>query len=403
MRISSQKRPAPLPCVSAPPIRCLPHDVYKRLYTCFSCPSMNAGRRRMSKRTTNIPDSARCGLPLLRQRPVEGSGDREWVCVLPPVTQGKIIGLWEFTDFGSAPRAQSATASGGIGNPGGDYAAGPLRPPVDQRPATSRVIEAELASPSEPSNGLTESDLGNLSAILDHEVSRNTVSNYRAQWRSFMAWARTKGLRGLPAEPAQVAAYLAERIEEHGHKPATLRVASSAIAFVHKAAGLDDPCSSPEVKRTLRSATRKAGRAQKQAEALTEEAFAVIRSIACKPRRGRGGRFETRELAKCRGDLDVALISLMRDAMLRVSEAAALTWNDIVTETDGTGRLLIRRSKTDAEGEGAVAFLSRVNHVRTRVDSRWDGRYRERVRTASQPDLDAHQAGGEGSRARRRL
>ena len=312
----------------------------------------------MSKRTTNIPDSARCGLPLLRQRPVEGSGDREWVCVLPPVTQGKIIGLWEFTDFGSDPRAQSATASGGIGNPGGDYAAGPLRPPVDQRPATSRVIEAELASPSEPSNGLTESDLGNLSAILDHEVSRNTVSNYRAQWRSFMAWARTKGLRGLPAEPAQVAAYLAERIEEHGHKPATLRVASSAIAFVHKAAGLDDPCSSPEVKRTLRSATRKAGRAQKQAEALTEEAFAVIRSIACKPRRGRGGRFETRELAKCRGDLDVALISLMRDAMLRVSEAAALTWNDIVTETDGTGRLLIRRSKTDAEAEGAVAFLS---------------------------------------------
>ena len=48
----------------------------------------------------------------------------------------------------------------------------------------------------------------------------------------------------------------------------------------------------------------------------------------------------------------------MRDAMLRISEAAALTWNDIVTETDGTGRLLIRRSKTDAEGEGAVAFLS---------------------------------------------
>ena len=31
---------------------------------------------------------------------------------------------------------------------------------------------------------------------------------------------------------------------------------------------------------------------------------------------------------------------------------------DIEEEEDGTGRLLIRRSKTDAEGEGAVAFLS---------------------------------------------
>ena len=48
----------------------------------------------------------------------------------------------------------------------------------------------------------------------------------------------------------------------------------------------------------------------------------------------------------------------MRDAMLRVSEAAALQWRDIETESDETGRLLIRRSKTDVDGDGAVAFLS---------------------------------------------
>ena len=184
------------------------------------------------------------------------------------------------------------------------------------------------------------------------------MANYRAQWRTFMAWAQAKGLRSLPAEPTQVAAYLAERIEEHGHRPATLRMAASAIAFVHKAARMDDPCASPEVKKTLRSATRRAGRSQKQAEALTAEAFAVIQSNACKPRRGRGGRFESEKTARVRGNLDITLISVMRDAMLRVSEAAALTWSDVATEADGTGRLLIRRSKTDAEGAGAVAFLS---------------------------------------------
>ena len=108
----------------------------------------------------------------------------------------------------------------------------------------------------------------------------------------------------------------------------------------------------------LRSATRKVGRGQKQAEALTAEALTVIRSTACAPRRGRGGRFESLDTARCRGNLDIALICLMRDAMLRVSEAADLTWRDIVTEADGTGRLLIRRSKTDSEGQGAVAFLS---------------------------------------------
>ena len=184
------------------------------------------------------------------------------------------------------------------------------------------------------------------------------IKNYRGQWKSFLVWTLAKGVQCLPADPEQVAAYLAERIEEHGHKPATLRAAASAIAFVHRTAGMEDPCASPEVKRTLRSATRKAGQAQKQAEALTAEGLTAIRSTACKPRRGRGGRFETQDTAKCRGNLDIALVSLMRDAMLRVSEAASLTWKDVVTEEDGTGRLLIRRSKTDAEGEGAVMFLS---------------------------------------------
>jgi len=167
------------------------------------------------------------------------------------------------------------------------------------------------------SDDLTEDDVENLNAVLGHEVAENTLKNYRAQWRNFISWAVGKGVRALPADPAQVAAYLAERIEELGHKPATLRVASSAIAFVHRASGQDDPCSSQEVRRILRAATRKAGRWQKQARALTAEAMAAIQSTVCRPRRGRGGRVESRETARRRGNLDIALISLMRDAMLR--------------------------------------------------------------------------------------
>ena len=215
-------------------------------------------------------------------------------------------------------------------------------------------------SPMDPSRlqGLTSADLANLDAVFGHEISWNTVTNYRVQWNNFIAWADEKGVPMLPADPVQVAAYLAERIQEYGHRPATLRVAASAIAFVHRNAGLDDPCSSPEVKKTLRCATRKAGKYQKQAEALTAEALAAIRSTAYKPRLGRGGRVESQETATCRANLDIALISLMRDAMLRVSEAASLVWEDVSEEADGTGRLLIRCSKTDAEGQGAVAFLS---------------------------------------------
>ena len=59
-----------------------------------------------------------------------------------------------------------------------------------------------------------------------------------------------------------------------------------------------------------------------------------------------------------RGGLDIALVGLMRYGPLRVSEAAALVWNDPEIELGGTGSLLARRSKTDAEGEGMILFVS---------------------------------------------
>ena len=98
----------------------------------------------------------------------------------------------------------------------------------------------------------------------------------------------------LPADPLQVAAYLAERMEKHGHKPSTLQTAAAAIGFVHRAEGLPDPCESAEVRNTLRSARRKAGMEQRQAEGLTDEALDTIVATACIPRRWRGGRTESR-------------------------------------------------------------------------------------------------------------
>ena len=220
------------------------------------------------------------------------------------------------------------------------------------------VTESAQGATLTRADGLTGEDVRNLNAVLAHALAANTQANYRGQWQRFAAWALTRGVRALPAAPAHVAAYLAERIERAGHRPATLRMATAAIACIHRAAGLADPCAAAEVRRALSGAIRKAGRRQKQAAALTAEALAMIEATAAQPRPGRGGRPESRATATNRGRVDLALISLMRDALLRVSEAAALTWADIGGEPDGTGRLLIRRSKTDPEGEGAVAFLS---------------------------------------------
>ncbi|MCY3618183.1 MAG: tyrosine-type recombinase/integrase [bacterium] len=260
----------------------------------------------------------------------------------------------------------SARGSQGIAFRGGSHEAA-----VGDPPAVEHTHGQE---------SLTDSDLVNLDAILTHEIADNTLKNYLIQWNIFRRWAAARGVTTLPAETAQVAAYLAERMERRGHRPSTLRVAAAAIAYAHRVAGREDPCASDEVKRTLKGATRKAGTAQKQAEGLTAEALEFIISSAHRRRPGRGGRLERTETAEARGNVDIALIRVMRDAMLRISEAAALTWADIHAEADGSGRLLIRRSKTDPEGRGAVAFLSTptmaalelVRDSRTGADSVFD-------------------------------
>ena len=205
---------------------------------------------------------------------------------------------------------------------------------------------------------LSDSDAQNLNGLFGHEVSHNTIRSYRSQWRSFVTWATARKVTAAPAKPEHVAVYLAERFERLGHKPATLRVAAAAITYVHNNCGLENPCSHPDVKRTLRGATRVAGKAQKQAKGLTADALDAIAATACRPRLAKNGRRESAQAAARRGSVDIALVRLMRDAMLRVSECAALTWSDIETVPDGSGRLLIRRSKTDPDGEGAVLFVS---------------------------------------------
>ena len=48
----------------------------------------------------------------------------------------------------------------------------------------------------------------------------------------------------------------------------------------------------------------------------------------------------------------------MSDAGLRISEAAALWWRDVLDAEDGAGLVYIERSKTDQAGEGAYVVVT---------------------------------------------
>ena len=58
-----------------------------------------------------------------------------------------------------------------------------------------------------------------------------------------------------------------------------------------------------------------------------------------------------------RGLRDAAIIWVMSDTMLRVSEAASLRVQDVISREDGSGRLKIRQSKTDPDGNGRTLYL----------------------------------------------
>jgi integrase len=60
-----------------------------------------------------------------------------------------------------------------------------------------------------------------------------------------------------------------------------------------------------------------------------------------------------------RADRERAMLCVAYETLARRGELVALEVRDIAFHPDGTGQALIRRGKTDAEGQGRVAYLSR--------------------------------------------
>ena len=93
----------------------------------------------------------------------------------------------------------------------------------------------------------------------------------------------------------------------------------------------------------------------------------MITATVCQPRVGRGGRLESSAQARRRGLVDIALwAACCRTPACARSEAAALVWDDVARWEDGSGRLTVGRSKTDAEARtvyltpAAVAALAAI-------------------------------------------
>ena len=208
------------------------------------------------------------------------------------------------------------------------------------------------------SAGLSMIDRKQVEGALAASLAARTRYAYLGHWRAFEDWATKQNYAAAPAAPEIVAEHLAKLAETAS--ASTLRVRRAAIGAAHRAAGLNDPTTSELVKRALGGLVRQIGNAQRQAAPLNAKALDSIRATACIRRAG-GGRVrqrrESTETALRRGLVDIAICSVMRDALLRREEAAVLTWGDIAEEADNSGRLTVRRAKNDQQANGVILYI----------------------------------------------
>ncbi len=170
----------------------------------------------------------------------------------------------------------------------------------------------------------------------------NTERAVRADTGVFAGWCAVAGLSAaLPVAPATAAAFVDAMAETR--RPATVTRYVASLNHLHRAGGLPTPGTAEVVRLALRRMRRTRGTRQRQAAPL---GWNRLRRILD-------------SLGDGRADLrDAALLALAYDTLARRSELAALYVADLARDADGSGTVLIRRSKTDQEGGGRVAFVS---------------------------------------------
>ena len=210
--------------------------------------------------------------------------------------------------------------------------------------------------------GISRRSEGQLPMAEDRPATsgrKRTGASYAHEWNRFVAWSQAAGRRSLPACPEDVAAYLENRAAA-GARASTIKVAAAAIARNHRDAGFDVPLQHGVARTVLEELTQDDSPGPTRALPLDLDCYLAIRKTAYEPRSGRGGGMERVSNARRRGALDVAMIGLMRDARLRVSEAAELTWGDLQRVPGGSGRVRVGESGYRVVSADTMQLLSSV-------------------------------------------
>src|ERR1700722_3314270 len=206
----------------------------------------------------------------------------------------------------------------------------------------SRPESLAVTTPAQPAPKPLER-LREWQGMAEGAYSANTLRAQKADGAIFQAFCERRGESFLPTDPMTIRAFIEHEVKA-GKKPATVRRYIATIGRAHIGAGLLNPCSSEAVRLGLKKMGRETSARQAQARAL---GWKEIKEFIGSARDG------------LRVDRERALLCVAYETLARRGELVALEVRDVEFWPNGTGQALIRRGKTDAEGQGRVAYLSR--------------------------------------------
>ena len=171
------------------------------------------------------------------------------------------------------------------------------------------------------------------SNLIRDSIAPNTRRAYESAMRQLDAWGA-----GRKLDDAALADYLG-KLDIDGRSPASAAMVIAAVRMRARLTGESDPVG-PAAERAYKG-FRRNGRMERgrgQAPALDLDAIADI-------------------AAKC-SPLDRAIVTVLFQAGLRRSEAAALEWRDVEPgAAANTYRVTVRASKTNQDGAPDVRFI----------------------------------------------
>ena len=204
--------------------------------------------------------------------------------------------------------------------------------------------------------GLTEDEIQRLTNFQFHTLSDITRKNYQRYWARYKIWCQKRDKQPEDAGPSLLSLYLIEL--SLSTNPRGLKNHLAAISFCYKHCRPDDnPVLSPIVFSTMMGIAKDNPSAPTSVTGLTHEHYEKLKETAHEPR-----PWERPYQTEIRAALDIALIGLMRDGMLRSGEASRALWNHLQQHKDEEGctvtTLVIPISKNDQTGKGSYVWVS---------------------------------------------